>query len=333
MYVNHTDSSRQNRMNLTVSSCNGTNISIYLECLGFFVKGRTRKFKLLHDAGRREIKMRSFLKWAGIVVIMLLAFPVLAQEVTEDIGPVKINWTSKEMVFTGDGAPDLNAPNAASARLGAERAAYADALRKALEALKGVKVSAGMTVGDKMSSVPSIKTEIQGYLRGFKAVDKRYFSDGGVQIDLKIPLDGVLMDTVFKDKMKKEPVKKEEKGKAKPKAKTDIATGLVIVAENMKVIPVLAPRITDEKGKDVYDVTMVTKAGLENGIVSYNSSTEKAMSDKKVADKPLVIKAKSSPNNVDLVVSDKDAAKIRELAENNPFLAEGRVIIVKNNVK
>jgi len=283
--------------------------------------------------------MRSFFKCATIVFIMIFVLPVFAQDVTEDLGPVKINWTSKEMIFTGDGAPDLNAPNAASARLGAERAAYADALRKALEALKGIKVSAGMTLGEKMSSVPAIKTEVEGYLRGFKAVDKRYFNDGGVQIDLKIPLDGVFIHAVFKDKVKAEvkteqkkpeekPVKKEEQAAKKPEKEK--ATGLIIVAQGLKIIPVLAPKIIDEKGIDVYDVTMVSNAGLENGIASYSSAKEKAEADKRVANKPLVIKAISSPNSVDLVISNADAKKVREMAKTNPFLTEGRVIIVKN---
>ena len=278
--------------------------------------------------------MRAFTKWAVIGLVLLFTTSVMAQEVTENIGPVKINWTSKEMTFTGDGAPDLNAPNAASARLGAERAAYADALRKALEALKGIKVTAGVTVGDKMSSVPAIKTEIEGYLRGFKAVDKRYFSDGGVQIDLKIPLDGILVKSLFKDRSKGDKAKPEKGVSPVKKTKTaekttEKATGLVVVAEGLKIIPVLAPKILDERGVDVYDVTMVSDPGLANGIASYTTAKEKAKMDKRVADKPLVVKAIASPNNVDLVISNADAKKIRELSRKNSFLSEGRVIIVK----
>lgn len=318
--------------------------------------------------------MKRFVKWVLVLAVLTLAaFTAFAQEVTEDVGPVKINWSSKEMVFTGDGAPNLNAPNAASARLGAERAAYMDALRKALEAMKGIKIRAGQTVGQKLASNPSVAGEVEGVLRGFKAVDKRYYSDGGVQIDMRIPLDGVLVKTIMKDEMKAAPVaakpeppkaveppakpaepekptavaKPETPAKpaepekptavvkpetpAKPEAPVvAVATGLVVLANKLRVIPVLAPKLIDEDGKDVYDVTMVSETGMDNGIISYVKDEEIAVKDKKIGGNPLIVSALSSPNSVDLVISNSDAEKIRKMAATSPFLSEGRVIVVKN---
>ncbi len=287
---------------------------------------------------------------SGILVIafLLMAQAAFAEDVTEQSGKSTINWTKKEIVFTGDGAPNLKAPNAASGRLGAERAAELVALRNALEALKGVKIRSGMSIGDKMQQTPGITAEVEGIVKGFIVKETRYYSDGGVQRDLVIPIDGVLTKAILGDEMKKVEVTQKEKKPCKKgkvekrdtaaaesraksaapvaKAETPKPTGLVVVAKGLKVVPVLAPKIIDQQGKDVYDVTMV-ESSAGNGIASYTKEEATATKDAKVTDRPLVVKAIESPNSVDLVVSDADAKLIRD---NKSILAEGRVIIVKD---
>src|SRR5271155_4587048 len=73
-----------------------------------------------------------------------------------------IDWEKRVIVATGQGAPDLNAPNAAAARIGAERAAQLDAFRNILEALKGVRVSEGQTAGDLMANDSTLKASVEG---------------------------------------------------------------------------------------------------------------------------------------------------------------------------
>jgi len=41
-----------------------------------------------------------------------------------------------------------------------------------------------------MTDNVSVKTEIEGIVKNFKEVDKRYFSDGGLEIDVEMNLDG-----------------------------------------------------------------------------------------------------------------------------------------------
>jgi len=56
-------------------------------------------------------------------------------------GRGEIDWNRRVLIGHGQGAPDLNAPSVAVARLGAERAAKLDAYRNALESLKGCSCS------------------------------------------------------------------------------------------------------------------------------------------------------------------------------------------------
>jgi len=307
-------------------------------------------------------------KKRGLILAFIICFVLVqtafAEDVSETSGKGSINWTKKEIVFTGDGAPNLLAPNAASARLGAERAAELVALRNALEAIKGVKIRAGQTVGDKMSKSDAIAASVEGVVKGFIVKETRYYSDGGVQRDLIIPLDGILTQTILGDELKKAaapaatPVPAETPKTApapttdvKEKSKADLkaapvapagpaapaapaeervaeakSTGLVVIAKGFKVVPVLAPKIIDQDGKDVYDVTMVEETA-ENGIASYTKDENSAKADKRVTDNPLVVNAIETPNSVDLVVSNADAAKIRQAAD---VLAKGRVVIVRD---
>jgi hypothetical protein len=90
---------------------------------------------------------------------------------------------------TGQGAPDLNAPSIAVARLGAERTALAMAQRNALETLKGAVLESGGTVGALLQNDSGLRSKVQAKLRGLRAVKTHYYSDGGISLEVEVPLD------------------------------------------------------------------------------------------------------------------------------------------------
>ena len=101
----------------------------------------------------------------------------------------EIDWQRRVIKARGQGAPDLNAPSIAVARLGAERAAKADALRNLLETLDGMQVSSGSNVGAVLQGDGALKTRTEGTVRGFRVLQPHYFSDGGVALDVELDLD------------------------------------------------------------------------------------------------------------------------------------------------
>jgi hypothetical protein len=127
-----------------------------------------------------EFRVLRFLLCAGLAVAPLAARADAAGE---------IDWQRRVLKATGQGAPDLNAPSLAVARLAAERAAKATAQRNALETLKGAMLESGGSVGTLLQNDNALRLKIQGKLRGLKAVKTHYFSDGGVSLDLEVPLD------------------------------------------------------------------------------------------------------------------------------------------------
>ena len=118
-----------------------------------------------------------------VIVAALAAMPALAQTKGE------IDWSRRVLVGHGQGAPDLNAPSVAVARLGAERAAKLDAYRNALEALQGMQVQSGGSVGTLMQNDSTLSSRVDGELKGVRPIKTHYYSDGGVSLDIEVPLD------------------------------------------------------------------------------------------------------------------------------------------------
>src|SRR5438309_241781 len=93
-----------------------------------------------------------------------------------------VNWGGQMVRATGAGAPDLTVKNPDQARLGAERVALLDAMRNLLAQVKGISITAEKKMDDAMKD-DKIKARVEGLVRGYKVVGKRYYSDNGVEID------------------------------------------------------------------------------------------------------------------------------------------------------
>jgi hypothetical protein len=100
-----------------------------------------------------------------------------------------IDWQRRVVTATGQGAPDLNAPSIAVARLAAERAAIAAAQRNALETLSGAALESGGTVGALLQTDAALRSKLQGKLKAIRPVKTHYFSDGGISLRVEVPFD------------------------------------------------------------------------------------------------------------------------------------------------
>src|SRR6266511_106627 len=227
------------------------------------------------------------------------------------------------------GAANLRdaAGNPAVALIGAEKAAKLDALRNCMEALKGVQLQSGQTVGGALKTDQALTGRVEGLVRGFKVVGSpRYFSDGGVELDVEVPLEGALSDALLP---KTEP-KPETKPDPKPARSEGGAPGtsLVVDARGQKVVPALAPRILDEVGKELYGPASLREAGRKaGGAAAYakDLTAAKATLKERIGDKPYVVKALRIDGS-DLVISSADAALLA--GKDLGFLADAKVVIL-----
>lgn len=257
--------------------------------------------------------------WA---VVLAVPLGVFAQGKDSKVAEPKpqpgVNWSGQVVRATGQGAPDLKAQNPAQARLGAERAALADALRNLLAQVKGISVDGSRKMGDLMEK-DEVRTRVEGLVRGYKITNKRYFSDSGVEVEIEVPL-ALLTDVVDPDTTQLFAVGKPEGEKSN--------TGLVIDARGLKVTPSLAPRVLDDGGKAVYSIdSLSSDARKQSGVAAYVQSIEDAQKSLKAGEKPLVLKATKATGS-DLQLTPEDAKKLASL--NTSFLADGKVVIVLN---
>jgi hypothetical protein len=110
-----------------------------------------------------------------------------------------------------------------------------------------------------------------------------------------------------------------------------VYTGLIFDAQNLTFTPSASVKILDEDGREVYGSAYVSQDWADkHGIVSYVKDLAQAKANQRVAGNPLVIKAikVTGPNNKDLVISNDDARRIRDLAKHLNFLDAGKVVII-----
>lgn len=233
-----------------------------------------------------------------------------------------LDWERMLIRAIGSGAPDVQASNIAVARLGAERAARSDAVRSILEILEGVRIDAESTAGGMMSRDPDLKARVEGLLERFELVDTRYYADGGVEVDVKVSLTGDLLRLLLPEG--DDDVEPPADGEAEH-------TGLIINASGLDVELALAPRVLDERGREVYAPGMLDREAItDRGAVSYERSLRSARSEAEiVGESPMVVRAIES-KGTDVVISNADAAGLKR--QNLSFLTEGRVMLVVDDL-
>ena len=121
------------------------------------------------------------------------------KDVLERLPNGVINWTQGIVTAKGSGAPPTGITVISQARLMAERAAKADALRNLLEAVKGVRVDADTTVESFITKNDVVMTRVSGIVKGAIVVDKRYLSDGSVEVTVAVYLTGELLAVMLQE--------------------------------------------------------------------------------------------------------------------------------------
>jgi len=254
-----------------------------------------------------------------VTLALVAAEPAKPEAARQD--PAKkegsVDWQGELIKATGSGAPDMRSLSPAQARLGAEKAAQLDAFRNLISIAKGIHISADKTVGQAMAN-DEVKGRVEGVVKGFKVVKKRYFSDQGVEMDVEVPLSGIAQAVLDGG---------TSAVNALASAKTDGRyTGLLVDARGLGVMPMLAPRLLDASGKVLYSAEMLDAEARKDSVPArYFKGLDQATHAPALGGTPLMVKAQKAQGS-DLVLADADARALDQLSAK--VLAEGRVGIV-----
>ena len=313
-------------------------------------------FLLTHKL--RRVTMLSFKRICIIFMCIILVLPVLlfGQGYVQQVGSNgSVNWTQQVIRCTGIGAPNPDAPMAAQ-RSGALRAAKLDALRNLLETVKGITLSSETVVDGAMLTSDVIRTRVEGALRGFRVVDTRYMSSQDVEVDVEVPLAGIVLDALLPHNFgggalmtggqllcptcgqawpagKSVPtgVTLIQVGEGGMTASSSVSTGLIVDATGLGARPAMAPVILDENGEEVYGSKYVSREyATDIGMVGYEKDINRARYNERVADNPMVVKGikVSGTNKTDIIISLADATKIHNAASNMNFLQNCKVMVI-----
>jgi len=278
------------------------------------------------------MKLTRFFIWITAVVC-LFAMTVSAQQwVNQPIGTNgAVDWSNQVIRATGIGAsnPNLPLPNQ---RASAIRAAKLDAWRNLLETVQGVTLTSETTVENAMTTSDIIQTKVQGIVKGTTMVgEPKYLSDGSVEVTMELPLNGALVDAVLPTQLNGQPWVAGQPLPSTAQPSAAVFTGLIINAKGLGVRPAMAPKVLDEAGNEVYGSRYVSREwAVQMGMVGYDKDINRARTDDRVTNNPLVVKAikTSGPNKADVVVSAADAAAIQGAAANQNFLDKCKVMFI-----
>ncbi|MDZ7338031.1 MAG: LPP20 family lipoprotein [candidate division KSB1 bacterium] len=293
-----------------------------------------------------------------VCVVTLSATVAWSQYVTQPIGAAgNIDWSRQVIRATGIGAPNPDHPLAAQ-RAGAIEAAKRAAFRNLLEAVQGVQLTSEVTVRNAMVENDVINTRVQGVLRNFTIVDTKYMSTGDVEVTVEMPLTGALADVLLPTAVgggvypgaaqplcpmcgqpwpagKPVPpgVQLIQPGAPGVQAAPGAAayTGLIIDTKGLGVRPAMAPKVLDENGQEVYGSKFVSRDwAVQIGMVGYDKDINRARSNERVTNNPLVVKAlkAAGANKADVVISNADAAAIHAASSTQSFLDKCRVMFI-----
>jgi hypothetical protein len=267
-----------------------------------------------------------------------------------------VDWGQQKIRATGIGAPNPDAPPGAQ-RAGALEAAKLAALRNLLQTVQGVNLTSETTVRNAMIENDVINTKIQGIVRSYTIVDTRYMSDQSVEVEIEVPLTGLLADALLPQNfgggrlLSAQPLcpmcgQPWPQGKpvppgvqlvtpgagGQPGSTTGGAfTGLVIDAKGLGLMPAMAPKVVDENGNEVYGSRYVSRQyAVQQGMVGYDKDVNAARNNQRVTNNPLIIKAvrATGNNKTDLVVANADAQRIHNAAQTQNFLDKCRVMFI-----
>ncbi len=274
--------------------------------------------------------------------VCILCFSGYCDEANNDVAEYmehsSINWSRHYILAIGVGYPSKKNPVATD--IGSQetvKTATHRAKQTLLDTAQYIKIDAFTRVKDLAAGNNDIMAGITRMIGNAKITEKKYMSDGAVEVIMRLDIYGGFSQLVLPDSIQQVetiqqavPVKKYLYQTYDIKTKKKY-TGLIVDAKGITVKPAMVVRIMDEQGIEVYGSAFVSREYVvQDGMCQYIKSYDKALKNPKVADLPLTVKGLRTSGNAqtDIFISNADAARVRSAPEHIIFLRKCRVIIV-----
>ena len=271
-----------------------------------------------------------------VLCVLGLCGTAQAAELEAEGGPVAVvtqkdrnllDWTQNYIESTGMAVAPTGTKGAQAKAL-ARRGAIVDLKRNLLEFMGGVQIDARTTMDDFMAS-DRVRQEIGGVIKNVELLEGTWDGESyTIAGRIRLPQVRVVVASNIKPNPVNVAVVEEEKKIPPAKKTAGRYTGLIIDVRHLPLIPAMTFNVFDTKGRPVYGMEFVAQEHyLQSGLCAYYNNINYAKGEVHVATNPIVAKAvRLTADNVDIVISDGDAAKVR--GSSYDFRREGKVIIV-----
>ncbi len=218
-----------------------------------------------------------------------------------------------------------------------------------LKTFKELYFDAHQTVGEYLESHPIVAAKLQNTFFLPKRVGEKYLSDGSLQLQYEIMLQGGILSsiipktgggkplTVLLCPLCKRPWPKDMPVPPgvhlipKEEEYPIPYTGVLVDARGLNLNKALFPKIVNEDNQEVYGLGFVLRPyAIQRGIVSYVHSSLEAYKNERLGTNPLRVVALrvTGKNKTDLVLPNSDAEKLHNSSQNLKLLKECRVVIL-----
>ena len=253
-----------------------------------------------------------------------------------------IDWANGVFYAVGFGVPNTKFKSAAQRNYSAQVAAEQVAMRNLLRLVETTHLDSETTVQDGMLESDRIRTKIKGQIRQVQMVGApRYMSDGSVNVTMKMQMREVIKVLAEDPRIKAFSAPHEIQAPqalgststagSSTSTASGVFTGLLIDARGTEISPALSPKVLNEDGDVIYGFADVDRQfSLEQGMMGYLKDPQAARTNERIKDRPFEIKAlhSSGKNNADLVISNADGVRLRQMNREQSFLREARVMVV-----
>ena len=246
-----------------------------------------------------------------------------------------IDWANGVFYAVGFGVPNTKFKSAAQRNYSALVAAEQVAMRNLLRLVETTHLDSETTVQDGMLESDRIRTKIKGQIRQVQMVGApRYMSDGSVNVTMKMQMREVIKVLAEDPRIKAFSAPHEiqaPQALGSTSTASGVFTGLLIDARGTEISPALSPKVLNEDGDVIYGFADVDRQfSLEQGMIGYLKDLQAARSNERIKGRPFEIKAlnSSGKNNADLVISNADGLRLRQMNREQSFLREARVMVV-----
>ena len=253
-----------------------------------------------------------------------------------------IDWANGVFYAVGFGVPNTKFKSAAQRNYSAQVAAEQVAMRNLLRLVETTLLDSETTVQDGMLESDRIRTKIKGKIRHVQMVGApRYMSDGSVNVIMKMQMrevvkvlaedPGIKAFSAPHEIQAPQALGSTSTAGSSTSTASGVFTGLLIDARGTEISPALSPKVLNEDGDVIYGFADVDRQfSLEQGMMGYLKDPQAARTNERIKGRPFEIKAlqSSGKNNADLVISNADGVRLRQMNREQSFLREARVMVV-----